>query len=238
MDFLESDEHRDLRAAVGAIAGRFGGDYYVDHARAGTPCDELWSALGEAGYIGVNVAEEYGGGGGGLVELAIVCEEIANRGAPLLLLLVSAAISAEVIGEFGSPELRKEWLPGLANGQVKVVFAITEPDAGSNTHRLATTATRDGDGWVLRGTKHYISGVDEAAALIVVGAQRSRADGSRAALVVRGPHRRAGPRSHPVARRHPVARQAVRAASSTTCACPPSTWWARRARASARCSTA
>jgi alkylation response protein AidB-like acyl-CoA dehydrogenase len=168
VDFLESDEHRDLRAAVGAIAARFGGDYYVEHARAGTPCHELWSTLGDAGFIGVNVAEEHGGGGGGLVELAIVCEEIAGHGAPLLLLLVSAAISAEVIGEFGSPELRKEWLPGLASGRTKVVFAVTEPEAGSNTHRLATTATRDGDGWVLRGTKHYISGVDEAAALMVV----------------------------------------------------------------------
>ncbi|HEX3258056.1 MAG TPA: acyl-CoA dehydrogenase family protein [Pseudonocardia sp.] len=178
MDFLESDEHRDLRAAVGAIAARFGGDYYVEHARAGTSCDELWSTLGDAGFIGVNVAEEHGGGGGGLVELAIVCEEIANQGAPLLLLLVSAAISAEVIGEFGSPELRKEWLPGLASGRTKVVFAITEPEAGSNTHRLATTATRDGDGWVLRGTKHYISGVDEAAALMVVARSGRTSDGS------------------------------------------------------------
>ena len=178
MDFLESDEHRDLRAAVGAIAARFGGDYYVEHARAGTPCDELWSTLGDAGFIGVNVAEEHGGGGGGLVELAIVCEEIAGQGAPLLLLLVSAAISAEVIGEFGSPELRKEWLPGLASGRTKVVFAITEPEAGSNTHRLATTATRDGDGWVLRGTKHYISGVDEAAALMVVARSGRTSDGS------------------------------------------------------------
>jgi alkylation response protein AidB-like acyl-CoA dehydrogenase len=178
VDFLESDEHRDLRAAVGAIAARFGGDYYVEHARAGTPCDELWSTLGDAGFIGVNVAEEYGGGGGGLVELAVVCEEIAGQGAPLLLLLVSAAISAEVIGEFGSPELRKEWLPGLANGRTKVVFAITEPEAGSNTHRLATTATRDGDGWVLRGTKHYISGVDEAAALMVVARSGRTPDGA------------------------------------------------------------
>jgi alkylation response protein AidB-like acyl-CoA dehydrogenase len=124
------------------------------------------------------VAEEYGGGGGGLVELAIVCEEIAGHGAPLLLLLVSAAISAEVIGEFGSPELRKEWLPGLASGRTKVVFAITEPDAGSNTHRLATTATRNGDGWVLRGTKHYISGVDEADALMVVARSGRTPDGA------------------------------------------------------------
>ena len=178
MDFLESDEHRDLRAAVGAIAGSFGGSYYTQHARAGTPCDELWTALGDAGFIGVNVAEEYGGGGGGLVELAIVCEEIASHGAPLLLLLVSAAISAEVIGEFGSPELRKEWLPGLASGRTKVVFAVTEPDAGSNTHRLATTATRAGDEWVLSGTKHYISGVDEAEALMVVARTGRTSDGS------------------------------------------------------------
>ena len=63
-------------------------------------------------------------------------------------------------------------------GARKVVFAITEPDAGSNTHRLATTATRDGDGWVLRGTKHYISGVDEAAALMVVARSGRTSDGS------------------------------------------------------------
>jgi len=168
VDFTETDEERDLRAAVGAIAGRFGGDYYVQHARDGKPTDELWRAMGDAGFIGVNVAEEYGGGGGGLVELATVCEESAAQGTPLLLLLVSAAISAEVIGEFGSEELRRRWLPGLADGSTKVVFAITEPEAGSNTHRLATTATRSGDDWVLRGTKHYISGVDEAEALLVV----------------------------------------------------------------------
>ncbi|HEY0816882.1 MAG TPA: acyl-CoA dehydrogenase family protein [Pseudonocardia sp.] len=177
MDLLESDEHRDLRAAVGAIAASFGGAYYTGHARARTPCNELWTALGDAGFVGVNVAEEYGGGGGGLAELAIVCEEIAANGTPLLLLLVSAAISAEVIGEFGSPELRKEWLPGLACGRTKVVFAITEPDAGSNTHRLATTVTRAGDEWVLNGTKHYISGVDEAEALMVVARSGRLPDG-------------------------------------------------------------
>jgi alkylation response protein AidB-like acyl-CoA dehydrogenase len=168
VDFVESDEHRDLRAAVGAIAESFGGTYYAEHARAGEPCSELWTALGNAGFVGVNVPEEYGGGGGGLVELALVCEEIAARGAPILLLLVSAAISAEVIAEFGTDEQRKEWLPGLASGRTKVVFAITEPDAGSNTHRLATTATRSGDQWVINGEKYYISGVDEAEALLLV----------------------------------------------------------------------
>ena len=168
MDFTETAEHRDLRAAVADIAGSFGPGYYAARAAERRPCAELWTELGRAGFLGVNIPEEFGGGGGGLTELVIVCEEIAAKGTPLLLLLVSAAISGEVIAKFGTEDQRKAWLPGLAAGAAKVVFAITEPDAGSNTHRLAMTAVRQGDQWVLSGTKHYISGVDEAEALLVV----------------------------------------------------------------------
>ena len=178
MDFSETDEERDLRSAVAAIAGSFGSEYYLRCAREGRHTHELWAAMGEAGFLGVNVAEAYGGGGGGLVELSAVCEEAATQGAPLLLILVSAAISAEVIGEFGSEELRKRWLPGLADGSTKVVFAITEPDAGSNTHKMATHAVRDGDDWVLNGTKHYISGTDDAEAVLVVARTGRKPDGS------------------------------------------------------------
>ncbi len=178
MDFVETDEHRDLRDAVGRIAGPFGGDYYVDHARRGVECTELWHALGDAGYIGVSVPEAYGGGGGGLVELALVCEETAAAGAPMLLLLVTHAISAAVIAEYGTEEQRKEWLPGLAGGREKVVFAITEPGAGSNTHQLATTARREGDEWVIRGEKYYISGVDDAEALLLVAKSGTDASGN------------------------------------------------------------
>ena len=181
MDFAESAEHRDLRAAVASIASGFGPQYYAQHAAARTPCDELWTKLGEAGFIGVNIPAEYGGGGAGLTELALVCEELGAQGTPLLLLVVSAAISAEVITRFGSDEQRATWLPGLAAGTTKVVFAITEPDAGSNTHRLSTTATQDGDHWVLRGTKYYISGVDEADAILVVARTATAAAPSAAA---------------------------------------------------------
>ncbi|HEY2521068.1 MAG TPA: acyl-CoA dehydrogenase family protein, partial [Streptosporangiaceae bacterium] len=179
MDFAETDEHRALRTAVAAIARDFGPGYYAEHAARREPCQELWQALGQAGFLGVNIPEEYGGGGGGLVELEIVCEEIAAEGTPLLLLLVSSAISAEVIAEFGTDEQKKRWLPGLADGTSKVVFAITEPDAGSNTHKLSTTAVRDGDDWLLSGTKYYISGVEEADAVLVVARTSAAPDNSK-----------------------------------------------------------
>ena len=184
VDFAETDEHRALRAAVAGLAAKFGPRYYAEHAAARRPCTELWRALGEAGFIGVNIPQEYGGGGGGLTELALVCEEIAAAGTPLLLLLVSAAISAEMISEFGTGEQRGTWLPGLASGAVKVVFAITEPDAGSNTRRISTTARQDGEDWVLNGTKYYISGVDEAEALLVVARTGQDERGARLSLFI------------------------------------------------------
>ena len=166
-DLAESAEHAELRATVSRIAGKFGGSYYAARAQARQSCDELWQALAEAGFVGVNIPVEYGGGGAGVTELAIVCEETAAQGCPLLLLLVSSAISGEVLARYGTAGQKSRWLPGIADGTGKVVFAITEPDAGSNTHRLATTARQDGEGWVLTGTKYYISGVDEAAAILV-----------------------------------------------------------------------
>jgi alkylation response protein AidB-like acyl-CoA dehydrogenase len=180
MDFAETVEHQALRKTVAEIAGRFGGAYYAAKAQAREPCTELWQALGDAGFIGVNLPEEYGGGGGGLAELAIVCEETAGQGCPLTLLLVSSGVSAEVIARYGSAEQKQRWLPGIAAGTSKIVFAITEPDAGSNTHKLSTTATRggdgsDSDGWILRGTKYYISGVNEAEAILVVARTGPRA---------------------------------------------------------------
>ncbi|MGQ0465235.1 MAG: acyl-CoA dehydrogenase family protein [Sporichthyaceae bacterium] len=168
MDFTESTEHQDLRVAVSALANKYGGSYYAQHAEARTPCTELWQDLGKYGFLGVNVPEEYGGGGGGLVELAIVCEELGAAGCPALLLVVSSAINVEVLSRFASPELKAEFLPGLANGTKTLVFAITEPNAGTNSHNISTTAVLDGEDWVLNGTKYYISGVDEADALMVV----------------------------------------------------------------------
>lgn len=168
MDFAESTEHRALRDAVGAVTEKYGASYFAERAEQHEPTTELWQSLATHGFIGINLPEEFGGGGAGMTELAIVCEETAAHGCPLLLLLVSSAISGELLTRYGTPEQRREWLPRMASGLTKVVFAITEPDAGSNSHQISTTAVRDGTDYVLNGTKYYISGVDEADALIVV----------------------------------------------------------------------
>lgn len=168
MDFTESPEHAELRRAIGAVTDKYGPHYYTERATAQAPTEELWKDLARHGFIGINLPEEYSGGGAGMTELSLVCEETAAHGCPLLLLLVSSAISGELLGKYGSVEQRREWLPRMAGGDTKVVFAITEPNAGSNTHRIETTAVHDNGDFLLNGTKYYISGVDEAGALIVV----------------------------------------------------------------------
>jgi alkylation response protein AidB-like acyl-CoA dehydrogenase len=167
VDFAETAEHEMIRAAVRDIAAPFGHEYFAEQVRTGGRTTELWQAVADHGFLSVHHPTEFGGGGGGITELAIVCEELAACGCPLLLILVSAAICAELINRFGSGEQKKDWLPRLGAGE-KMAFAITEPDAGSNTYRLTTTAERDGDTYRIRGTKTYISGVDEAFAVLVV----------------------------------------------------------------------
>lgn len=181
MDFAESELHRDIRASVHAIADKYGHAYYQRAAAEGSHSEELWNEVAAAGFVGVSLPEEYGGGGLGISELAVVGEELAAHGCPLLLLVVSPAICGTVISAYGTPEQKQRWLPDLCSGSAKMAFAITEPEAGSNSHQLATKARRDGEEWVLNGTKHYISGVDESREILVV-ARTGRDDSGRGRL--------------------------------------------------------
>ncbi|MFG2635978.1 acyl-CoA dehydrogenase family protein [Streptomyces sp. NPDC048362] len=166
---IESEEHKALRAAVAALGRRYGREYLTRTVAEGKPLTELWSEAGKLGYLGVNVPEAYGGGGGGIGELSIVLEELGAAGCPLLMLVVSPAICGTVISRFGTEAQKRRWLPGIADGTRLMAFGITEPDAGSNSHRITTTARRDGADWVLTGRKVFISGVDMADAVLIVG---------------------------------------------------------------------
>ncbi|ALG08074.1 acyl-CoA dehydrogenase family protein [Kibdelosporangium phytohabitans] len=169
MSFVESEERLALRKAVSDLGKRYGHDYYVKKAREGGHTTELWQEAGKLGYLGVNVPEQYGGGGGGIGDLAAVCEELSASGCPLLMMVVSPAICATIIARFGTDAQKQEWLPRFADGSVVMAFGITEPDAGSNSHKIVTTGRRDGGDWVLSGQKVFISGVDGADAVLVVG---------------------------------------------------------------------
>ena len=101
-----------------------------------------------------------------------------------------------MIAAFGTPEQQQRWLPRMASGETKMVFAITEPDAGSNSHKISTIGRRDGDVYLPQRHQDYISGVDEADAILLVDPHRHRRrrPARRRALAVPRPHRRAGAR--------------------------------------------
>ena len=166
-----------LRETVASIAGSFGPEYTRRINTAGEPPLELWDALASRGYLGVNIPEEYDGGGLGMAALAAVGEEITAAGCGLLLIVVSPAIVGSILTRHGTPDQKDIWLRGIARGTTKFAFAITEPDAGSNSHNLSTAARKDNGKWILRGQKTFISGVEEADEILVVARARE-ADGS------------------------------------------------------------
>ena len=164
----DTDDHRAIRESVQKICARYGQQYFLERSRAGEDITELWRELGEAGLLGVHLPEEYGGGGCGMQEAVVVVEELAAHGMPMLVWVISPAMIGSILAAYGSEELKQTWLPGISAGTKKIAFGLTESDAGSNSHQVATTARRDGDGWVIKGSKTFISAVDQAQALLVV----------------------------------------------------------------------
>jgi len=169
----DSGDHQLIRQSTAAIAARYGHAYYAGRAREGGHIAELWADLGQAGLLGVHLPEEYGGGGAGLAELAVVTEELAAHGLPLLIAVISPAICGSILAAHGSAEMKASWLPGLADGTRRMAFALTEPDAGSNSHNVSTTGRRDGAGWLITGGKYYISAADRCEALLLVARDES-----------------------------------------------------------------
>jgi alkylation response protein AidB-like acyl-CoA dehydrogenase len=166
---LESTAQDNLiRNFVKQVAKKYGRDYWVAKARQGEFAQELWDELASGGYLGMLIPEEYGGGGLGMREMAVLQEELSHQGTPLLLIIVSAVMDATLIARYGSEAMKKRYLPGMARGEIKLCFALTEPTAGSNSFRISTKAVRDGDSYVLNGQKTFISAVDQSDYLLVV----------------------------------------------------------------------
>ena len=157
-----STQENLIRDFVRQVAKKYGRDYWLAKAREGAFTEELWGELAAGGYLGMMIPEEYGGGGLGLTEMAVLQEEMGHQGIPLLLLVVSNVMDALLIARYGSEEMKERYLPRLARGETRFCFALTEPTAGSNSFRTVTQARVDGDSYVLNGQKMFITGVDQS----------------------------------------------------------------------------
>jgi alkylation response protein AidB-like acyl-CoA dehydrogenase len=164
----DSPEHKAIRETVAGIAAHYGAQYFIERGRSGGNIEELWKELGGAGLLGLHLPDEYGGGGGGMSDAVVVVEELAAHGMPLLVWVISPAICGSILARHASEEMKQQWLPVIADGTKIMAFGLTEPDAGSNSHSVKTTARRTETGWAISGSKYYISAVDQSDAILVV----------------------------------------------------------------------
>src|SRR5581483_10307414 len=147
--------HADLRDGVRRVCSKFDDAYWRE-------CDEkhefpwaFYEALAEGGWIGIAIPEEYGGGGQGITEASILLEEIAASGAAMN---GCSAIHLTIFGmnpvvKHGSAEMRAKYLPRIVDGSLHVAVGVTEPDAGTDTTSITTTARRVDGGYLVRGRK-------------------------------------------------------------------------------------
>ena len=189
----DSVEHKAIRESVAGIASRYGVQYFTERGRSGGGIEELWEDLGAAGLLGLHLPEEYGGGGGGMAEAVVVVEELAAHGMPLLIWVISPAICGNILAHHASEEMKQRWLPVIADGTKIMAFGLTEPDAGSNSHNVKTTARRTDTGWTIIGFEVLHLGGRPIRRGAGGGAGRRPFDaGEKRAVAVRGADRQPG----------------------------------------------
>jgi acyl-CoA dehydrogenase len=181
VSFEYTDAQREIQLAVRELAAQFADDYWLEHDRAHEFPWEFYDAFAAAGWIGIGIPEEYGGGGLGITEGGILLQEVAASGAgingctPLHL----SIFGMNPVVKHGSDLLRAQHLPRVASGELHVAFAVTEPDAGTDTTRISTFARRDGDDYVVSGRKVWISKAQIAQKMLLVARTQPRDDARR-----------------------------------------------------------
>lgn len=169
MDFELSTDQRVIQRAVRELAGEFSEEYWSDRDERGAFPWEFYDAFAKSGWLGIAIPEQYGGGGLGVQEASILLEEVAASGAAMngCSALHLTIFGINVLVKHGGADLRAELLPAVAEGGVHVCFAVTEPDAGTDTTRISTTAERVGDSYVLNGRKVWITKAGEADKMVL-----------------------------------------------------------------------
>ena len=129
---------------------------------------EIMKILADAGLFGVYIPEEYGGLGGGLVELCLVVEELSRVCSGIAVSYAASGLGTFTLLEYGTDEQRKKYLPDIASGRKMAAFGLTEADAGSDAGRIKTTAQKTDKGYILNGTKQFITNGGDAEVYTVI----------------------------------------------------------------------
>lgn len=157
MDYFLTDEEKELQQLARRIAEEKVRPVAAKYDRSGEFPWEMVEVFREAGLFAVAIPEEYGGLGMGIMGLVLVTEELSRACGGIALAVAGTALGAMPIMIAGTPEQKQKYLPRIAEGEMLAAFCLTEPEAGSDAGALRTTATRDGDSYVLNGTKHFIT---------------------------------------------------------------------------------
>ncbi|WP_037164080.1 acyl-CoA dehydrogenase family protein [Rhodococcoides fascians] len=181
MDYSSDPTHEDIRAAVKTLCKAFPDDYWMEHDDSHEFPWDFYNAVAEGGWLGLTVPEEYGGGGLGVTEAAIVEREISASGAGM------GGCSAVHIGIFGfepiinhgSEAMKKKYLPRVVTGELHTSFAVTEPDAGTDTTNIKTFAKKVDGGFEVSGKKVWITKAQEAEKMLLLCRTSPRIDGEK-----------------------------------------------------------
>ena len=178
MDFRLTAQQEDIRSAVRVLAGRFDDNYWRVRDDAGQFPWEFYNAFAQAGWLGIAVPEAFGGGGLGITEAALVLQEIAASGAGLngCSALHLTIFGINVVVKHGSHEQRSRILPGVATGDLHACFAVTEPNAGTDTTRITTSARREGDHYVVNGQKTWTTKAGDSQMMLLLARTTRRED--------------------------------------------------------------
>lgn len=159
-----------IEETAASIAADYDDAYWREVNHEQTDPEAFWQDCADAGFLGATVPEEYGGEGMGVRELTTIVRTLEENGCMGvgMLFVVTPVFGAITLTENGSEEQKERYLPKLVDGEMHFCMALTEPTAGHNTPNLDTTAEPDGDGYVVNGSKQWISGVDRADKMLLV----------------------------------------------------------------------
>lgn len=178
MDFDLSEEHQMIRDMTRQFADEVIAPRAEQMEESGEFPYDIFEKMAELGMVGIPFPEEYGGSGGDWVGMHLCIEEISRADGNLGALLdVTTSVVGQELFVFGTEAQKKEYLVPIARGEKVGAFGLTEPDSGSDAGALRTSAVKEGNSWVLNGTKQFITGIGLENASVMLTAARSGTDG-------------------------------------------------------------